>query len=372
MNVLLINCILYSSSTRTITRRESVADCLICDVARGFLRLGHTVTVLAAEDYKPLRDENLGFRIVFLKSALKHLLPPALPWLPGLRGWLKRHGNEYDLIVSSEMLSLATLTVRRVCPQHLLVWHELAIKPRALFKLPAHVWYGLVVPLFMRKCRVVARSHEARRFLMRQGVKHVSPVTVEHGVDEQVFVPAEVSDNVFVTIARLVEVKRVDHIIQAFARLVQRSGREHFRLAVVGDGPLRQHLRSLADNLGVGHAVEFTGQIGHSRLAGLLNKAIALLVSPARDNNLVSIVEAVASGTPVLTNSVPSNAAAIKQWGLGIVADDWDADHLEVMIQRREEFHKACIAHRQAFTSTGCAQALINTFGDTSWQESNE
>ena len=362
MNVLLVNCILYSSSSRKIVRRESVADSLICHVARGFMRLGHTVTVLAAEDYRPLREEDLGFPIVYLKSVMKGVLPPSLPWLPGLRRWLKTHGKAYDIIVSSELFSLATLTARLVCPERLLVWHELALKPRALFKIPAHVWYGAVVPLLMDNSLVVPRSEAARRFLLDQNVHGVVETPVDHGVDGQVFFPVDECGNHFVVVARLVVVKRVDRIITAFSHLLQRPGREDCHLMVIGDGPELCNLESLVQSLGVGHAVTFTGQIDHSQLALQLNRAIALLVNTARDNNLVSIAEAVASGTPVLTNSVPNNAAAIQNMGMGMVCDAWDADELEAMIDNRQMFHEACVAHRHLVTSEGCAQALVDAF----------
>ena len=372
MNVLIINCILYTAEYRRIAPRASVADCMICHVARGFQELGHRVTVLAAADFRPTRDEDLGFPIVYLRSSLRKLFPPAvLPWLPGLRRWLKRNASRFDLVVSSEMLSLATFTACRVCPDRLLVWHELDVKPQALFRIPAHLWYGVVVPLFMRRCFVAPRSLAARRFLLAQGVRKVAVNLVDHGVDQHLFAPSDELGNAFVVVSQLVPRKRVDRIIAAFADFL-RQHTSACRLTVIGDGSERENLERLVQELGLEEAVTFTGRLDHKCLASHLRQAIALLVYTIQDLNMVSIAEALACGTPVLTNTMPTSAETIQQLKLGIVKDDWGAAELEQMIAQRQQFRQSCIAHREMFTSTGCAAALIRTFNQLNGQEPEE
>ena len=51
--------------------------------------------------------------------------------------------------------------------------------------------------------------------------------------------------------------------------------------------------------------------------------------STEKDNNMVSVVESIAVGTPVLTTSVPYNSYYIRRENLGIVQDDWNEDTLE-------------------------------------------
>lgn len=56
---------------------------------------------------------------------------------------------------------------------------------------------------------------------------------------------------------------------------------------------------------------------------------MAMLVYTEKDNNMISIVESIAVGTPVLTTTVPYNASYITEYGLGIADDNWNCDTLK-------------------------------------------
>ncbi len=105
-----------------------------------------------------------------------------------------------------------------------------------------------------------------------------------HGI-ELAQVPVDCSQKVpgeFVTVARLEENKGVDDVIRAFAAVAANHGEA--RLTVVGEGPDRPRLESLAREAGVAGRVHFTGGIGHSEVYGLLARASVLLLlsrSPA-------------------------------------------------------------------------------------------
>ena len=49
--VLVINPILYTAETNRIPRVDSIKDTMIYTMCLGFLRAGHEVTLIAAEDY---------------------------------------------------------------------------------------------------------------------------------------------------------------------------------------------------------------------------------------------------------------------------------------------------------------------------------
>ena len=48
MKILIINCILTTAEKGVITPKKSIWDCMISTIARGFIELGHEVTLLAA------------------------------------------------------------------------------------------------------------------------------------------------------------------------------------------------------------------------------------------------------------------------------------------------------------------------------------
>ena len=103
MKVLIINCILTTAEHGIIKRKETIGDCMISNFARGFIELGHTVTLLASEDFRPTgNDERLPFKVVYFPSRLPQVFKPSLlPWPKGMHRWLKAHADAYDLVIAS-------------------------------------------------------------------------------------------------------------------------------------------------------------------------------------------------------------------------------------------------------------------------------
>lgn len=76
------------------------------------------------------------------------------------------------------------------------------------------------------------------------------------------------------------------------------------RLVVAGSGPERQMLEKLALELGVNEAVSFTGRVENENMASLYYSA-TLMVNPSlADNMPISVLEALASGVPVVSTNV--------------------------------------------------------------------
>jgi glycosyltransferase involved in cell wall biosynthesis len=89
--------------------------------------------------------------------------------------------------------------------------------------------------------------------------------------------------------------------LQAFARI--RALHPTARLTIAGSGPQRSELESLALRLGLGEAVTFSGRIDNQRIPQLYASADLMLNSSTVDNMPISILEALASGVPVVTTS---------------------------------------------------------------------
>ena len=119
MKVLIINCILTTAEHGIIKRKESISDCMISNFARGFIELGHTVTLLASEEFRPTgNDEDLPFEVIYFPSRLPQVFKPSLlPWPKGLRQWLKANAEGYDLVIASESFQVSSLIAARACPR---------------------------------------------------------------------------------------------------------------------------------------------------------------------------------------------------------------------------------------------------------------
>ena len=359
MKILIINCILSTAEKGVITPKKSIWDCMISTFARGFIELGHSVTLLASQEFKPTEDEVLPFEVVYFPSRLPQVFKPdLLPWPKGMRSWLKRNAPDYDLVIASESFQISTLIASGVCASKLLIWQEMVRHQRLLFKLPSKFWYNVIVPAFMPQVTIVPRSEPAKQF-MRQYSRHVSNVVVDHGTDASVLYPGEEHDKSFIVIARLVPGKNVDIIINKFARLVNQEPYSDYRLDIIGDGDQRQELEQLAVELGVRDKVIFHGFLSHEQLAEPLRRSIALLVNTSNDLNMLTTAEAITSGTPVVTNTVPSTASFIASHGLGIVRDDWDENDLIQVINNYQSLHEACVREGKELTNVACARKMI-------------
>jgi glycosyltransferase involved in cell wall biosynthesis len=90
--------------------------------------------------------------------------------------------------------------------------------------------------------------------------------------------------------------------LRSFARV-----RESFRaaqLSIAGSGPQRLALEQLAADLGLLSAVEFTGLLKPEQMASLYARADVMLNPSLADNMPNSVLEALASGVPVVSTNV--------------------------------------------------------------------
>ena len=76
------------------------------------------------------------------------------------------------------------------------------------------------------------------------------------------------------------------------------------RITIAGSGPEREALETLARELGVADAVTFAGRVENSEMPALYH-AVTIALNPSlADNMPISILEALASGVPVVSTNV--------------------------------------------------------------------
>lgn len=95
----------------------------------------------------------------------------------------------------------------------------------------------------------------------------------------------------------------VDVVVRAFAE-VQKAYPDA-RLDLVGGGPLEADVRKLVSDLQL-NGVHFAGVASRTEIAAYYNRADIFINASRLDNMPVSIIEAFASGTPVVTTSPES------------------------------------------------------------------
>jgi sugar transferase (PEP-CTERM/EpsH1 system associated) len=190
--------------------------------------------------------------------------------------------------------------------------------------------------------RYVTVSKDLARYLVgRVGVRSSRICQVYNGVDTERFkpgtrtpdglMPAGFADEgtvVIGTVGRLQPIKDQATLIRAFAALLKEYPDVGLktRLAVVGDGPLSADLHALAEQLGASKQIWFAGDV---RNVPDVLRNFDLFVLPSLSEGISNtILEAMATGVPVLASAVGGNVELIDDGHTGRLFQAGDVDYL--------------------------------------------
>lgn len=135
----------------------------------------------------------------------------------------------------------------------------------------------------------------------------------------------------FGTVARLFERKGHDDILAAAPAVL--ASNPQVRFVFIGDGLLRDSLKTDAARLGVGHAVKFTGLVPPDRIPELLN-ALDAVVHPSLREGLARVLpQALLVGRPVISYDV-DGAKEVVLPETGILLPPRSIEGLEAAILR--------------------------------------
>lgn len=359
MKVLIVNAILYTNEDKIVKKVNSIKDCMICDLCRAFVNKGHEVTLIAAEEYKPLMDEEYPFKIIWLKSYFKRIFTAnKIPCNIGIIKYLKE--NKFDFVISSEVFSLDTLLVAITCPKKLIIWQEMAFHQKMARQMASKFWHNVIVKLFYKNVEVIARTDKAREFISKY-CGNVSDIIIHHGIDIIKFDFEEHKNKSFIVSSQLIDRKRIDLIIKAFGEFIMQINSD-YTLFIAGEGEKKIELEKLTQSLGLDGKVIFLGKLPHKELIEYLSNAKAMLVYTKKDNSMISIAESIAVGTPVITTSIPDNAKYIKEYKLGIVSDCWGVKELENVINNNSEYVNNCKEYRYKLDNEHNVDLFIDEF----------
>lgn len=358
----MLNPILFTSTDGSLPKVETIKDTMMYGMCLGFKNLGHEVTLVSYEEYKPTRQEAYDFEVLFLNSSLANILPNALPLSMALKRFLKERHKDYDMVLTSEVFAFHSLFAATICPEKTIIWQELTEHQNKLHQLPSKFWHNIVARLWMQKVKaVVPRSTKAYGFISRY-MPTTTTTVVDHGINVEKFQSCKEKKRQIISSSQLIHRKNVDGIIRIFADFHQEKGYEDVRLLIAGRGEEEVNLKKLVKDLGLEDSVEFLGFLPQAKLNEYIRESMCFLVNTRKDLNMVSIPESIVSGTPILTNMQPASARYIAEEKLGIAKDEWGVEELKEMIDNNHEYVARCLAYRDHLTNTHSAQMLTNIF----------
>ena len=112
------------------------------------------------------------------------------------------------------------------------------------------------------------------------------------------------TDPAFVWVGRMVGVKRLDVLVEAFGRVVKE--RRDAKLYLLGEGAAEQPVRQLVESRGLSESVIFVGAVQQSELPDWYRAADATLLSSESEGLPNVLRESLACGTPWVSTNVGS------------------------------------------------------------------
>jgi len=290
-------------------------------MSRDQAAMGHDVTVLTVSDDStlPRREQRDGYTVV-RRSRTVSLLGNDLS--AGVAAFL-RTAKAFDVIHAHSHLYASTnlAAVKRQFSEI-----PLAITNHGLYSQNAPEWlFDLYLRTagrwtFNRADVVFCYTDEDRRRVREFGVD--SPIeVVANGVDTDRFTPdgpaTERLDHdgpVVLFVGRLVEGKRPQDAVEAVSHL---SDELNAKLYVVGDGPMRPELEAMASG-----NVAFLGQVPYDEMPAVYRSGDALVL-PSRAEGLPrTVLEAFASGVPVVSSHLEHTVPVVQQAGETVPVGD--------------------------------------------------
>jgi glycosyltransferase involved in cell wall biosynthesis len=125
----------------------------------------------------------------------------------------------------------------------------------------------------------------------------------------------------FLYVGRLVPVKGVDVLIEAFKLLKKENGRLNFKCNIIGDGDQMPMLISEINTNGLKNNVFLLGRVMDENLFADYFKNAYCVIIPSRSESIpVVLSEAVQFGKPVITTNAGDMEYIVKKYNLGLVA----------------------------------------------------
>lgn len=184
--------------------------------------------------------------------------------------------------------------------------------------------------------RILVVNRRQREYLILKGVRDRKIVMIQNGIDTDQFkrdgggetfqeLPCLEKNGFRIGyVGRLSGEKGITTLLQAMKRLV--SEYDGLRLALIGEGPLRQYLESYSRKLGLQKCVTFTGHIDDIKN---VYRQLDLLVLPSETEGMPNVVlEALAMEVPVVATNVGGLPEIIETGSNGILVEPGDVEGL--------------------------------------------
>jgi len=198
-----------------------------------------------------------------------------------------------------------------------------------------HYYHKLIAPflrLIWKNASAVIANSNGLRQLAQKFDSHFEMPVIPNGVDLELYKAAERdwSSPRLLSVGRIVHQKGLDLAMHALGAL---KGLD-WEWRIAGDGPQMEALQSLAQELGINDRVFFLGWQSRQQVLESYQQANLFLFPSRHEGMPNAILEAMASGLPVIATCIAGNEELVAEGETGYLVPTEDIEALQAALKK--------------------------------------
>lgn len=184
---------------------------------------------------------------------------------------------------------------------------------------------------------VTVSNYSKKRIVELYGADEAKIRVVPNGVDPEKFKPTGTGNEtkekyglsdkqVVLFVGRLIPRKGLHYLIEAAKTIVKEKPETAF--VIVGKGPLRDHLAAVLERLKLSRNFSFLGDVDDDALRSLYSCADVFALPSIQEGQGIALLEAEASGTPVVAFNVSGVKEAVSDGQSGLLVEPGNSEML--------------------------------------------
>lgn len=340
------------------------------EIFKRIVRRGHEVTLLSCA-HPNLPEHEIIDGIEVVRRGPRQLFNYVVPWLYRIQS----RKQSFDIVID-DINKIPFYTPLFVKEPLIGIVHHLF--GESIFReliLPIALYVKLaesLIPRIYRNVPLAVVSESTRQELIQKGFSSKALHLVGNAVDHDAYPyrPELRSPHPLIGyLGRIKKYKSVDHLIRAFAMVIQAIPTA--RLLIVGDGDYLSVLQKLVRELKLEQVAHFTGAINHKEKIEYLNR-MWLAVNPSpKEGWGLTVIEANCCGVPVVAANSPGLRDSVIDGETGLLYPYGDVEALaERMIRLiqndslRQRLAQQGIQWARQFDWEHSATAMLNLIGN--------